>query len=372
MKGALEDYLKEEEQEELLEAHDIICTLPNVFRAPYKIGSSLDVALRLNKFEKYGETFVENYMFFLFPFSIFSCYGTSMLEMGFGAPFLALGSAALGTYFASQFLGLEAVKNRRYNHKLSSFLFSGRGKRIMREVIDEHNAKLRNLIDKDMLSAKKEHMLEITDRLVSQDSSESFSVELSAVGDEWHKLFGKTDEEWVKAMSDEVYSFLGCNYDLPPVKRKKDSRRAYYVLSPDIFIELPATLFEFDISSTVAHELVHHCQRPYKKWLPRAVREGFADAVQNIAVESYAMKTGDNISEWLSAGYINDIFHSIKGIYLGDYSNLNSGINDSIVYKIGTAAFLAAEKMHGRGIYREILNAEKPAKLLVEMLGGRR
>ncbi len=125
---------------------------------------------------------------------------------------------------------------------------------------------------------------------------------------------------------------------------------------------------------TVAHELAHffqECRNPdaNREWNNlKFLKEGFARGVERIVAKKEVSRQRkwssiyptlarlyDDITEFASSGYKEDAEKQLH--YEGHW---------------GSCAFVIAEARHGTGIYREMMQSEKPYEMLVEKLGGRR
>ncbi|MFA5887274.1 MAG: hypothetical protein WC852_01010 [Candidatus Nanoarchaeia archaeon] len=147
--------------------------------------------------------------------------------------------------------------------------------------------------------------------------------------------------------------------------------REDYELCPVIGI-CAEDMNEYALYPTVAHELVHFFQdcRNHDANLDwnnfKFLKEGFARGVERIIAQNEARRKRksvfvnttlerlyEDITEFASNGYKKDAEKQLH--YEGHW---------------GSCAFVIAEARHGKGIYKEMMQSDKPYEMLVEMLGG--
>ena len=194
------------------------------------------------------------------------------------------------------------------------------------------------------------------------------------------KIFNEPEpkelKEWLGIMSGFVNNVLGCaTTKLPEIvlDRELDEAAMYSHYERKIMI---ASAEGYGLPNLVAHEYVHHLQlsteNPGVWYLNPVSREGLAECSAAIATRRYGLKSRD----YAAVNYVPAKLAVDVATCLGQLGNgLHGSIRRMLIDKeqeLGTTALLIAEKRHGTGIYRDMIRAEKPGEMLVEMLGGRK
>ncbi|MBU2638768.1 MAG: hypothetical protein KJ955_07380 [Nanoarchaeota archaeon] len=175
---------------------------------------------------------------------------------------------------------------------------------------------------------------------------------------------------WLLRMSGRVDDLLGCKTMLPKIAYADSKAEGIYEQFKGSIIiakrnETAALPF------LVAHEYSHHveyCTKEPLKWLyNRPLAEGCGNGCAAIT----ALDEGTENADRAACAYVYSSLIEATGNYIAlretgiRQGNEGQRLADTAV---GTTAFLLAEKMHGRGVYREIIMSNKPEKVLLKML----
>ncbi|MFA5888519.1 MAG: hypothetical protein WC852_07460, partial [Candidatus Nanoarchaeia archaeon] len=237
---------------------------------------------------------------------------------------------------------------------------SGKNKQLISALNNEESSTLEN-----MISLESELLVEQMSKEYSPEEKQAYK-EISRL---WNE---KPLEKQVEALAGEVNSLIGYEISVPKIERSaklKANVLGWYDLRNRIMI-MPTSHNPSAITS--AHEYAHHtqavksCSRDW--FVHEFLSEGFANAIAMDAVSSYALKTGDKNME---SGVICDRLHILsfyRNIFRSPKIMQSEEKKVLANYYAGTAAFLVAEKKHGRGIYRQMLDSKNPHGLLIEMV----
>lgn len=174
---------------------------------------------------------------------------------------------------------------------------------------------------------------------------------------------------WLSSIAEEVDGMLGCTAEFPEIYLDKNiiGGTAIYH-SKTRRIGIASGIGGSSVAFNAGHEYCHHMQDHSKAPLPwflcKTISEGFADNVGMNATRIYAEKSGNLI---VQSAAQNRLWQDIKYFCLR-LEKEGEPYGDDKFYAVGGTAFLVAEAMHGKTIYREIIRSAEPAEYLIKKL----
>lgn len=129
---------------------------------------------------------------------------------------------------------------------------------------------------------------------------------------------------------------------------------------------------------TMAHEYVHFlqdakaCEFNDYIWDFKPLMEGFGRGVERIVAEKYAAEKDDMLYLVRTQERVCTDIHDFVTKVIPEQKAKWKNRFVSFDGHWGTAAFLVLERKFGRGIYKEMINSNKPYEMMIEMLGGKR
>lgn len=265
--------------------------------------------------------------------------GTWAYMMDGGWTYLFAGMAAVS--LAGVYNAIAGVKTASRNAKRIISALNNQERRLLDLMIDEEFAKIESLESKEAKSRWDEMPLE---------------DQLKAVAEEANLLFG----------------YEGIR--LPKIERSTKTGDAYADYSPYMKL-IRVRESEKAGARTIAHEYVHHLEKIKNKSLQwrwsSFMGEGLAVAGGMAAAESYALKIEDrDMGMELHSDRISRI-SDYKQLFQNGFLLQTEGRRHMIYYTVAPTAFLVAERKHGKGIYKQVLESKKPLDLLTDMVCGR-
>ncbi|MFH1066066.1 MAG: hypothetical protein V1734_06170 [Nanoarchaeota archaeon] len=235
-----------------------------------------------------------------------------------------------------------------------------------RKLISAMNNEERQTLETMLnLEARRSHLLH---RQLSEEYGSNQDWALQDGSKAWNE---KPLEDQLEAVAAKVNSLLGYDIPVPQIAKCAKKGNEYRYLSKNII-----TPEDHPSPVTLAHEYAHHISHVKscsKEWdLHDFLSEGFAEVVALAAVNDYALKTDDRIMQREVTRSKINCLSDYKAIFNSRHIMRMEGANDLADYCVGTTAFLVAERKHGKGIYRQMLDSKNPHGLLVTMVCGRK
>ncbi|HII16170.1 MAG TPA: hypothetical protein HA362_07735 [Nanoarchaeota archaeon] len=273
--------------------------------------------------------------------------GTWACSLGGGWTYLFAGMAALslpGIYNA-----IAGVKAASRNAKRIVSALNNEERGTLGMLLHEERVKYDGLLDKE------------PKRGILWDSN----TEKSA----WYE---KPLEEQLTDIAEEANLLFG--YEgiiLPKIERSTETGTDAANYNPSIKL-IRVSESKKASACTIAHEYVHHIGNIKKRilqWSP-FLGEGLAEAAGASAAESYGLRAGDWVIETEShLARISCLRDYIEGFDCRHLLEIE-GSRDMVFYTVAPTAFLVAERKHGKGIYKQVLESKKPMELLADMVCG--
>lgn len=199
-----------------------------------------------------------------------------------------------------------------------------------------------------------------------------FSTSYAISEEAMHPVVDSDLVQMLEPIREQMDRFFGCSTSEVGIRLECAFNSSYSPEKPEIRISrIPLSGDRNRIRFAIFHEYCHHvefCTCTPKLWIKQmVVGEGLADCAGMAGAILYGAANNNQEIE----NRIRQMFHrrleGFREFYAENRFESYTTFRD-ISYTIGTTAFLVAEAIHGKEIYREIIRSANPAEYLIKKL----